>query len=185
MISWCKSHWRKIAFILILLFGKEQKVSDHITSFLVYLFTGRFIVHVCVCACMHVQCIVFSVSAVQEQCWHNIHFLRACSIVWLVQSVPTLQKTRKGDWVHSRVGNLPSSEKLPACYSIGPLQTRVWHIGCLLTKVFNVTAFSALPFSLVPRLLPVQKTGRPRLLPIFLHGEEPGYEATTIINKLV
>ena len=90
------------------------------------------------CACMYILC--WCVSAVQEKCWHIIHFLRACSISWLVQSVSTPQKTRKGDWVHSRVGNLPSSEKLPAGYTIRPLQRRIWHIGCLLTKLFNVTA---------------------------------------------
>ena len=51
-----------------------------------------------------------------------IPFLTACSIVWLFQSVPALQKTGKRDRVHSRIGNSSSSEKLPTCYPIGPLQ---------------------------------------------------------------
>ena len=99
-------------------------------------------------AYMHVVCLC--VYAVQEQCWNIIHFLRACSIFWLVQSVPTLQKAWKRDWVHSRIRNLPSSEKLPARYTIGPLQRRIWHIGCLLTKLCNCMhiQFSALPLSI-------------------------------------
>ena len=53
------------------------------------------------------------------------HFLRACSIVWLVQPVSTLQKMGKRDRVHSGIRNSPSSEKLPAGHSIGPLQETI------------------------------------------------------------
>ena len=81
------------------------------------------------CACaVSMLALCSCVSAVQA----IIHFLRARRIVWLVQSVPTLQKFGKGDWVHSRVGNLSSSEKLPASYSIGPLQRRTSYIGCFV-----------------------------------------------------
>ena len=101
---------------------------------------------VCVClnACMHL-----CISVVQQQqCWHIIHFLRACSIVWPVQSVPILQKFGKGNWIHSRVGNLPPSEKLPTCYSIGPLQRRVWLIVCLLT--IAICNYMPIQFSTLP-----------------------------------
>ena len=67
-----------------------------------------------ICVCQWGRCLLTHTS--------SLHFLRACSIVWLVQSVPTLQKMRKGDWVHSGIRNSPSSENLPACHSIGPLQ---------------------------------------------------------------
>ena len=51
-----------------------------------------------------------------------LQVLIASSIPWFVELEPILQKIGEGDWVHSRVGNPPSSEKLPACHTIGPLQ---------------------------------------------------------------
>ena len=71
----------------------------------------------CVCVCGGGGEVIMTIHII-------LHFLRACSIVWPVQPVPTLQKTGEGDWIHSRIRNSPSSEQLPACYSIGPLQER-------------------------------------------------------------
>jgi len=90
----------------------------------------------CACTCEVCMHVCVCVSPVEEQCWHIILLLRARSIVWLVQSVPTLQKFGKGNWIHSRVGNLASSKKLPTCYSIGPLQWqwRIWYIAWLFAN---------------------------------------------------
>ena len=72
----------------------------------------------CVCMCMYGEG-----GHLPHTC--SLHFLRACSIVWLVQPVSTPQKVGKGDWVHSRIRNSPSSEKLPAGHSIGPLRENI------------------------------------------------------------
>ena len=68
----------------------------------------RACVRGCVCVCVGVDVCI-------------LHVLRACSINWFVQSVSTLKKTGEGDWVHSRIRNLASSEELPACHTIRPL----------------------------------------------------------------
>ena len=75
----------------------------------------------CVCVC------VFKGELITFHLPHtfSLHFLRASSIVWLVQPVSTLQKVGKGDRVHSGIRNSPSSEKLPAGHSIGPLRENI------------------------------------------------------------
>ena len=59
--------------------------------------------------------------------------------------MPTLQKTWKGDWVHSRIRNLPSSEKLPAGYTIGPLKKERYCSCRLYYCMHGVCTITQLP----------------------------------------
>ena len=74
------------------------------------------------------------------------HFCVACMQHWLASQADIFQKSRQAPWIHSWVGNLPSTVYLPASDAKCPLHSVVC-VGdspTIMTIVVNVCVFCSI-----------------------------------------